>query len=39
VIEVEGITIFRLRDNKIAEEWGVTNLAQMLLKMGLSKTQ
>lgn len=34
-IEVEGITIFRMKNGKISEEWGLTNLFQVLSKNGL----
>lgn len=34
-LEAEGITIFRIRNGKISEEWGLTNLFQMLFQNGL----
>lgn len=34
-MEIEGITIFRLKAGKIAEEWGLTNLFSVLMKNGL----
>jgi predicted ester cyclase len=34
-LKVEGITIFRMKDGKIAEEWGHHNLASVLIKNGL----
>lgn len=33
--EVEGITIFRMVDGKIAEEWGLTDFISLLLNWGL----
>lgn len=36
--EVEGITIFRMIDGKIAEEWGLTDFISLLLNWGLIKT-
>ncbi len=33
--EVEGITIFRMADGKIAEEWGLTDFISLLLNWGL----
>jgi predicted ester cyclase len=36
--EVEGITIFRMIDGKIAEEWGLTDFISILLNWGLIKT-
>lgn len=34
-MEIEGITIFRLKGGKIAEEWGLTSLLTVLRKNGL----
>lgn len=34
-MEIEGITIFRMKGDKIAEEWGLTNLFSVLMKNGL----
>jgi predicted ester cyclase len=36
--EVEGITIFRMVNGKIAEEWGLTDFISLLLNWGLLKT-
>jgi predicted ester cyclase len=36
--EVEGVTIFRMADGKIAEEWGLTDFISLLLNWGLIKT-
>lgn len=35
--EVEGITIFRMADGRIAEEWGLTDFISLLLNWGLLK--
>lgn len=35
IFEVEGITIYRLYRGKIAEEWTLTNMLHVLLKLGL----
>lgn len=37
--EVEGITIFRMADGKIAEEWGLTDFISLLLNWGLFNTK
>lgn len=34
-LEAEGITIFRIQHGKISEEWGLTNLFQVLYQQGL----
>lgn len=36
-LEAVGITIFRMKDGKIAEEWGLTNLLEVLMKNDLLK--
>jgi predicted ester cyclase len=36
---VEGITIFRMADGKIAEEWGLTDFISLLLNWGLIQTK
>jgi steroid delta-isomerase-like uncharacterized protein len=34
-VEAGGITIFRMRDGRIAEEWGVTESLSLRLQLGL----
>jgi steroid delta-isomerase-like uncharacterized protein len=34
-VEVRGMTLFRLRDGRIAEEWGVVDMLSALRQLGL----